>query len=94
MKPNNGSVGGEMFVQPGSTTKLQCLADCSPACSITWYYGDTLLATNASILFTPVTPPYQTSLTCVAANPLTKKNRMAETTVVVAGKQISGVEVV
>ncbi|XP_067437255.1 carcinoembryonic antigen-related cell adhesion molecule 1-like [Thunnus thynnus] len=83
VKPNTGSVGERILVLPGSTTELQCLADCFPVCSITWYYHDTLLATNASIFFTPVTPPYQAALTCVAFNSVTKKNRMAETTVVV-----------
>eukprot|EP00064_Thunnus_orientalis_P012022 superscaffoldBa00001797_g12055 len=73
------SVGYKMQVN----SELQCLADCFPVCSITWYYHDTLLATNASIFFTPVTPPYQAALTCVAFNSVTKKNRMAETTVVV-----------
>lgn len=92
MKPKKGPVGEEMFAPPGSTTELQCLTDCFPACSITWFYHGALLATNASIFFTPVTPPYKAALTCVAFNSVTKTNRTAETTVVVPGKQISGAE--
>ncbi|KAA8579990.1 hypothetical protein FQN60_005525, partial [Etheostoma spectabile] len=83
VKPDKESVGEMMFTQPGSTTELQCLTDCFPACSINWFYRGSLLATNASILFTPVTPPYENPLTCMALNPATKKNRTAETTVVV-----------
>ncbi|XP_034719375.1 hemicentin-2-like isoform X2 [Etheostoma cragini] len=83
VKPDKQSVGEMMFTQPGSTTELQCSTDCFPACSINWFYRGSLLATNASILFTPVTPPYENTLTCIALNPVTKKNRTAETTVVV-----------
>lgn len=91
MKPNKGPVGEAIFTQPGSTTELQCLTDCFPVCSITWFYQGMVLATNASIFFTPVTPPYEAALTCVAFNSVTKKNRTAETTVVVPGKLIIGV---
>ncbi|KAF1372512.1 hypothetical protein PFLUV_G00266250 [Perca fluviatilis] len=83
VKPDEEPVGEMMFTLPGSTTELQCLTDCFPACSINWFYRGSLLATNASILFTPVTPPYEDTLTCTAFNPATKKNRTAETTAVV-----------
>uniref|UniRef100_A0A671YKY8 Carcinoembryonic antigen-related cell adhesion molecule 5-like n=1 Tax=Sparus aurata TaxID=8175 RepID=A0A671YKY8_SPAAU len=83
VKPNKEPVGEEMFTMDGSMTELQCLTDCFPVCSTTWFYRGRLLSRNASILFTPVTPPYETALTCVAFNSVTKRNRTAETTVVV-----------
>ncbi|XP_022605298.1 carcinoembryonic antigen-related cell adhesion molecule 20-like isoform X2 [Seriola dumerili] len=83
VKRSKGPVGEEMVVLTGSTTELQCLTDCFPVCSITWFYHDKFLSTNASILFTPVTPPYKAALTCVAFNSVTKENRTAETVVVV-----------
>ncbi|XP_035802261.1 hemicentin-1-like [Amphiprion ocellaris] len=84
VKPNNALVAEVLYILPGSTTELQCLADCFPTCSITWFYNNTLLATNASILFTPDTSQYKAALTCVASNPLSKENKTAETTVVVS----------
>lgn len=93
VKPNKEPVGEEMFTMDGSMTELQCLTDCFPICITTWFYRGRLLSRNASILFTPVTPPYETALTCVAFNSVTKRNRTAETTVVVPGKTISGAEV-
>ncbi len=92
MKPEKGPVGEEMFALLGSTTELQCVTDCFPACSITWFYHGAFLAANASIFFTPVTPPYEAALTCVAFNSVTKTNRTAETTVVVPGKQALGAD--
>lgn len=86
VKPNDGPVGEAMIAQSGSTTELQCVTDCFPVCSITWLYRGTVLATNASISFTPETPPYEAALTCVAFNSVTKRNRTAETTVMVPGK--------
>ncbi|KAM8739921.1 cell adhesion molecule CEACAM5-like [Acanthopagrus schlegelii] len=83
VKPNKEPVGQEMFAMDGSTTELQCLTDCFPVCSTTWFYRGGLLSRNASISFTPVTPPYETALTCVAFNSVTKRNRTAATTVVV-----------
>ncbi|KAK5848798.1 hypothetical protein PBY51_008490 [Eleginops maclovinus] len=82
-KPGGGPVGAVMYAQPGSTTELQCVATCFPVCSISWFYGGSLLATKTSISFTPAAPPYTTPLTCVALNPATKQNLTAETTVVV-----------
>lgn len=93
MKPNKGPVGEVMFAEPGSTTELRCSADCFPACHINWVYNGKPLSTNATISFTPVTPPYEAALICVAFNSVTKQNRTALTTVVVPGKQISEVEV-
>lgn len=86
VKPNKEPVGQEMFTMDGSTTELQCLTDCFPVCSTTWFYRGGLLSRNASISFTPVTPPYETALTCVAFNSVTKRNRTAATTVVVPGE--------
>ncbi|KAG8005821.1 Mitogen-activated protein kinase 12, partial [Nibea albiflora] len=83
VKPKKGPVGEEMFALPASVTELQCLTDCFPVCSISWFYHGTLLSTNATIFFTPETPPNEAALTCVAFNSVTKKNKTAETTVVV-----------
>lgn len=81
LNPDGGLVGGLMYAQPGSTIELQCVTTCYPVCSISWFYGGLLLATNSSISFTPVAPPYTTPLTCVALNPATKQNFTAEVTV-------------
>ncbi|KAL3048081.1 hypothetical protein OYC64_006790 [Pagothenia borchgrevinki] len=81
LNPYGGPVGGLMYAQPGSTIELQCVTTCYPVCSISWFYGGLLLATNSSISFTPVAPPYTTPLTCVALNPATKHNFTAEITV-------------
>lgn len=86
VEPDKGPVGEEMFTLPGSTTELQCVTDCFPVCSIAWFYHGKLLSTNSSIVFTPVTPPSKTPLSCVASNSATKETRTAETTVVVAGE--------
>ncbi|KAE8281723.1 hypothetical protein D5F01_LYC20723 [Larimichthys crocea] len=83
VKPKKGPVGKEMFALPASVTQLQCLTDCFPACSISWFYHGTFLSTNATIFFTPGTPPNKAALNCVAFNSVTKKNKTAETTVVV-----------
>lgn len=87
VKPKKGPVGKEMFALPASVTQLQCLTDCFPACSISWFYHGTFLSTNATIFFTPGTPPNEAALNCVAFNSVTKKNKTAETTVVVPGKK-------
>lgn len=92
VEPDKGPVGEEMFTLPGSTTELQCVTDCFPACSITWFYHGKLLSTNSTIVFMPITPPYETPLSCVASNSATEENRTAETTVVVAGKLKPGDE--
>lgn len=89
VNPNKGSVGKEMFALPGSKTELQCSADCFPACSFTWFYHGTLLSKDASVLFTPPTPPNQAALNCVALNSVTKKSSTIATVVVVPGKQTS-----
>ncbi|XP_030211143.1 carcinoembryonic antigen-related cell adhesion molecule 5 [Gadus morhua] len=80
---NKGAVGKELTALAGSITALQCVADCYPACSISWFYNGKMLSRNASISFTPVTPPNQAVLRCVAYDPLTMKNSSAETTVIV-----------
>lgn len=86
VEPDKGPVGEEMFTLPGSSTELRCVTDCFPVCSITWFYHGKLLSTDSSIVFSPVTPPYKTLLSCVASNSATEENRTAETTVVVPGE--------
>ncbi|KAK0144440.1 Hemicentin-1 [Merluccius polli] len=80
---NKGPVGKELTALPGSITALQCVAECFPGCSISWFYNGKMLSKNASISFTPVTPPNQAVLRCVAYDSLTMKNSSAETIVVV-----------
>ena len=86
---NKGAVGKELTALAGSITALQCVADCYPGCSISWFYNGKMLSRNASISFTPVTPPNQAVLRCVAYDPLTMKNSSAETTVIVPCKETS-----
>ncbi|KAM3587539.1 uncharacterized protein V6R79_008634 [Siganus canaliculatus] len=83
VEPGKGPVAEEIIALAGSTIELQCSTSCFPTCSITWFYQGRLLSTNASIVFTPVAPPYESTLTCVASNSVTKTNRTAETTIVV-----------
>lgn len=87
-QPNKGPVGKEMYVLPGSTTALECSADCYPVCSYSWMYNAKLLATDASLLFKPETPPNKGVLTCVAYNSVTKDSSSATTTAFIAGKQM------
>ncbi len=93
LQPNKGPVGGDIVTLPGSTTELQCSANCVPACTFKWFYEGELLATNASISFTPVAPPNEASLSCVAFNSETEQNGTAETSVIVPGKPIQEVGV-
>ncbi|CAL8323636.1 unnamed protein product [Lota lota] len=83
VEAKKGPVGKELTALAGSITALQCVADCYPGCSISWFYNGKMLSRNASISFTPVTPPNQAVLRCVAYDPLTMKNGSAETTVIV-----------
>ena len=84
---NKGPVGKELTALAGSITALKCEADCYPGCSISWFYNGKMLSRDASISFTPVTPPNQAVLRCVAYDPLTMKNSSAQTTVIVPCKE-------